>query len=98
MSHLIPPRRLTLAAAILIASGRALGAQAEPLSLSTARDAARRASPTIAAAREALAAARSGQAEVHCEFCGQSYRLERAAIAAIFAQPRPLGPEPPGLQ
>ncbi|MHB1263546.1 MAG: TolC family protein [Gemmatimonadaceae bacterium] len=58
MSHLIPPRRRTLAAPSLIASGRALGAQAEPLSLSTARDAARRASPTIAAAREALAAAR----------------------------------------
>lgn len=47
---------------------------------------------------EALAAAGSGQAEVHCEFCGQSYRLGRAEIAALFAQPRPLGPEPPGLQ
>ena len=47
---------------------------------------------------EALAAASSGQAEVHCEFCGQTYRLERAAIAAIFARTQPLGPELPGLQ
>jgi len=47
---------------------------------------------------EALAAASSGQAEVHCEFCGQTYRLEQAAVAAIFAPGRPLGPEPPDLQ
>jgi molecular chaperone Hsp33 len=35
---------------------------------------------------EAMAAAASGEAEVTCEFCGQAYRLPRAAIAAMFTQ------------
>ena len=33
---------------------------------------------------EAAAAGESGQAEVHCDFCGQAYRFETAELAALF--------------
>lgn len=41
---------------------------------------------------EAMAAAESGQAEVHCDFCGQGYTFSIAEIADLFAH----GPEAPG--
>lgn len=48
---------------------------------------------------EALAAAASGNAEVQCEFCGKSYVLAQAAVAALFDDTdRTTGPEAPGLQ
>lgn len=46
---------------------------------------------------EALAAAQDGHAEIHCEFCGRTYRLERAAIARLFDGP-PAADVAPGLQ
>ena len=46
---------------------------------------------------EALAAAEDGHAEVHCEFCGRSYRMAREAIERLFEGP-PASPPAPGLQ
>ena len=48
---------------------------------------------------EALAAAESGEAQIHCEFCGKEYRLAKDAISALFtpqAQANVSGPK--GLQ
>jgi molecular chaperone Hsp33 len=43
---------------------------------------------------EALAAAESGMAEIHCEFCGQQYRFDAAQIGDLF-RPRGVEVEPP---
>lgn len=48
---------------------------------------------------EARAALQDGIVEVHCEFCGQGYRLDQAAVEALFTDgSTPRGPELPGLQ
>lgn len=36
---------------------------------------------------EAFAAAESGEARIHCEFCGKEYRLDAARIRALFSSP-----------
>jgi hypothetical protein len=36
---------------------------------------------------------------VHCEFCGQGYRLDQTQVDALFTSgSAPRGPELPGLQ
>jgi molecular chaperone Hsp33 len=48
---------------------------------------------------EALAAAETGEARIHCEFCGKEYRLSASDIRGLFAgstQPNAAGPR--GLQ
>lgn len=48
---------------------------------------------------EALAAADSGEAQIHCEFCGREYRLATAEIRALFdADPKATVSGPEGLQ
>ena len=34
---------------------------------------------------ESLAAARDGEAEVHCDFCGQAYRFSEPQIYSLFS-------------
>lgn len=47
---------------------------------------------------DAAAEAAGGQAQVRCEFCGQSYRFDREQIAGLFAAPAPGLDAPAGLQ
>ena len=41
---------------------------------------------------ESLAAARDGEAEVHCDFCGQAYRFSEPQIEGLFQAPAPTPP------
>ncbi len=47
---------------------------------------------------DAAAEAAGGQAQVRCEFCGQSYRFDREQIAGLFAAPEPGLDAPARLQ
>ncbi len=48
--------------------------------------------------QEAEAAADSGQAEVHCDFCGQGYAFTPEEIEALFLAPQPSAPGSERLQ
>ena len=48
---------------------------------------------------EAEGALQDGVVDVHCEFCGKAYRLDTAAIAALFHPTHgPVSTGPAGLQ
>ncbi|KFN43464.1 hypothetical protein N789_09320 [Arenimonas oryziterrae DSM 21050 = YC6267] len=47
---------------------------------------------------EALAAAEAGQAEIHCDFCGQGYAFSPEQILTLFQAPRPSAPGSERLQ
>ena len=48
---------------------------------------------------EASAAAETGEALIHCEFCGREYTFSPAAINELFTlEPTPNAPPAPGLQ
>lgn len=47
---------------------------------------------------EAEAAAESGEAEVHCDFCGQGYRFTPDQVRALFEAPGPNAPGSARLQ
>lgn len=47
---------------------------------------------------EAQAAAESGHAEVHCDFCGQGYAFSPEQIQALFLAPQPSAPGSERLQ
>jgi molecular chaperone Hsp33 len=49
-------------------------------------------------AKEAAAACQEGQAEIHCDFCGQAYRFEPAEIIDLFRLATPNAPAPGTLQ